>query len=475
MVLNPSRGPAVHSGVTSHAAGDLCRMMLVTPASSLEVAVPSDVPLHDLMPALLGCAGPGLADSGLDHDGWVIQRLGEPALDEERTLTALAVRDGETLHLRPRRSELPVIDYDDLITGVAEGVRGRPDRWSDRMTRVMFLALMSLALVVAWAVLLLDGPEVPRAAAAAGAALLALVTGAVVARVLDDTALGGLLGLASVLFAAQAGYLAAAVPGTDSGPARTLAAGAAALTVTVLAMGAVARWLPGFAAALTAAAALAIGGLLSLTAGLERGQSAAVVLVVALVFNATVPMTAFRLADLRLPLLPTTADELQDQIEPVGAGRVLERAVVADQYMTALFAAVGLVCGAALFALDPADGWAPATLYGASCAALLLRARVLTGAGQRIALLVPAVLGCAAGVVGAAGELTPVLRPVGPVPLLVVVAGLLLAAARVLPGRRLVPYWGRAAEIGELLIGVSMLPVLLAVLGTYGWALALFG
>ncbi|MER6913308.1 type VII secretion integral membrane protein EccD [Streptomyces sp. NPDC000594] len=461
--------------MNSNATGGLCRMMLVTPDSALEMAVPSDVPLYDLLPALLAQAGPELADRGLDHDGWVVQRLGEPPLDEERTLAALTVRDGETLHLRPRRAELPALDYDDLITGVADGVRARPDRWSDRLSRWTLLALAALAPLMCALVLLLDGPLVARAATAGGAALVVLATGAVAARLLADPAAGGLLGLASLVPAGVAGYLAPATPGGGPDAAQVLGAGAAALTVTVVAMAAVACWLPAFAAALAVACALTLGGLLALTAGLARGEAAAVVLVVALVLNATVPMTAFRLADLRLPLLPTTGEELQDQIEPVDADRVLTRAAVADDYMTALFVAVGVVCGASLAALEPADGWAPATLYGLGCATLLLRARALSGTGQRLALLIPAVLALMVSGTALADSLPPVLRPAVAVPVLLVVTVLLLAAARVLPGRRLVPYWGRAAEICELLIGLAVLPVLLAVLGAYGWALDLFG
>ncbi|MER6998691.1 type VII secretion integral membrane protein EccD [Streptomyces sp. NPDC000410] len=461
--------------MTTNVTSDLCRLMLVTPLSSLEVAVPSDVPLYDLLPTLLTYAGPDLADTGVDHDGWVLQRLGEPPLDEERTLATLAIRDGDTLHLRPRRAELPVIDYDDMITGVADGVRRRPDRWRDSMTRWLFLTLMGVALAVALAVLRLDGPIVPRAATAGGIALVLLVAGVLVARVADDSAPAGLLGLGAALFAALAGHLAVEVPGTDVAAPQVLAAGAAALTVTILGMAAISRWLPAYAAALTVCAAVTLGGLLSLTGGLNRTESAAVVLVVALVFNATVPMTSFRLADLRLPLLPTNAEELQDQIEPVRAPRLLQRSAIADQYMTALFTAVGLVSGGSLLVLAPAGGWAPATLYAASCVALLLRSRVLIGAGQRIALMVPAVLGLAVWTIGFAAVLPPVVRLVGPLLALVVAAGLLLAGAKMLPGRRLVPYWGRAAEIGELLIGLSMLPVLLAVLGAYQWANGLFG
>ncbi|MEU8526644.1 type VII secretion integral membrane protein EccD [Streptomyces sp. NPDC048629] len=450
---------------------ELCRLMLVTPSSSLEVAVPSDVPLYDLLPTLLIYAGPDLADVGVEHDGWVLQRLGEPPLDEERTLAALSVRDGETVHLRPRGAELPALDFDDLITGVAEGTRKRPDRWRDPMTHRLFLGLAAAALVTGFLVLLQGGSAPARAVAAAVVAALLLVGGALVARAVKDQSAGAMLGLAAVPFAGLCGYLAAAVPGVEKiQPGQVLAAGAAALVTVVLALVGISVTMPAFAAALVGAGALALGGLLSALADAKWFEAAAVVFVAALVFNVTVPMTSFRMADLRMPPLPANAEELQEDVEPLRARRLMDRAAVADHCMTALFTAVGLVCTASLLVLAPADGWAPATLSGVGCAALLLRSRVVLSAGQRLALLVPGSVGVVILVLRVSAELPLAVRLSVMVTALVVVAGACVLGARFLPGRRLLPYWGRAAEILELLVGVSMLPLVLAVLDAYSWA-----
>lgn len=473
--MNPGVGSRVPPGVTSNATNELCRMMLVTPSSSLEVAVPSDVPLYDLLPTLMTYAGQDLADVGVEHDGWVLQRLGEPALDEERTLSALAVRDGESLYLSPRRAELPVIDYDDLITGVADGVRGRPDRWRDAMTRRLFLLLMAGALAAAWTMLLMPGPPLTRAATAAGLALALHSGAAVVARAMKDTAPAGLIALFGVVFAGLAGYLAVGTAAGGVEAAQVLAAGFAALAATVLALVLVGGLHQGFAALLTVSAAVSLGGLLDTATTLNSAQSASVLLVVALVFNVMVPGTSFRLADLRMPLLPSNSEELQQEIEPMRATWLLERAAVADRFMTGLFAAVGLVVAGTLPLVALGGTWEYVTLLTVSCVALLLRSRILIGAGQRIALLAPAVLGLLMLIIGAAWLLPFELRLLGAVSGTVVTAGVLLAGARILPGRRLLPYWGRAAEILELLVGLAMLPLLLAILDAYGWAQALFG
>ncbi|MER5884187.1 type VII secretion integral membrane protein EccD [Streptomyces sp. NPDC001941] len=450
---------------------ELCRLMLVTPSSSLEIAVPSDVPLYDLLPTLLVYAGPDLADVGVEHDGWVLQRLGEPPLDEERTLAALSLRDGETVHLRPRSAELPALDFDDLITGVAEGTRKRPDRWRDAMTHRLFVGLAAAALLTGFLVLLQGGSAPARAAVAAVIALALLVGGALVARAGDDQAAGAMLGLAAGPFAGLAGYLAAAVEGEDAILAQqVLAAGGAALLAVVLALVAISVTMPAFAAALVGAGALALGGLLSALADARWYEAAAVVLVAALVFNVTVPMTAFRMADLRMPALPADADELQEEVEPFRAQRLMDRAVVADHGMTALFTAVGVVCTAALLVLATADGWAPETLSVAACAALVLRSRVVLSAGQRMALLVPGTVGLVIVLLKLSGDLPLAPRLALMAGGLAVLAGLCVLGARLLPGRRLLPYWGRAAEIAELLVGVSMVPLVLAVLDAYGWA-----
>jgi len=59
---------------------DLCRLNICGPARRVELAVPAHVPLIDLLPAMIGHLGQNLADAGLEHGGWVLQKLGEPPL-----------------------------------------------------------------------------------------------------------------------------------------------------------------------------------------------------------------------------------------------------------------------------------------------------------------------------------------------------------------------------------------------------------
>lgn len=99
----------------------LCRITIRAPESVFELGIPVDVPLVELMPVLLDYAGDGLDELALEHGGWVLQRLGAPPLDGELTARALELRDGDTLHLRPRNETLPEAAFDDLGSPCAPG------------------------------------------------------------------------------------------------------------------------------------------------------------------------------------------------------------------------------------------------------------------------------------------------------------------------------------------------------------------
>lgn len=459
-----------------HTSTDLCRIALATASGSLSVALPTDVPLNDLLPALLRMAGDGLANAGAGHEGWVLQRLGEAPLDEDATLAELGLRDGDQLHFRPRREELPAIDFDDLIAGVSSGIRDRPDRWREPMTRWLFLSALAAAAGAALAALLLPAAAPQRAVAAAALAAAAVAGAAIASRLLGDRQAGALLGCAAVLFGALAGgFVAAPSAGHGPGAPQLLAALAAALAAAALARaaaGAAGRLFLGIAAA------AGLGGIGALIAtavpALSGARAAAIVATLALALTVIVPMTAFRLAGLRLPMLPADADELQENIDPLPAAHVLDRTAVADQLMTALLAAIGAACVGALTVTGQGRGWGLLAFTVGACAALLLRSRTLVSAWQRLALLVPAAFGIAWLGLHLAARVPTTERLAAVVAGAVVADGALLAAVRLLPGRRLLPYWGRAAEILELLVALALLPVALQVLGVYHWAHGLF-
>ncbi|MGW5352704.1 type VII secretion integral membrane protein EccD [Streptomyces sp. NPDC004031] len=444
----------------------LCRLTVRAPGSALDLAVPSDIPLADLLPAIVGHAGGELAESGLEHGGWVLQRIGGPPLDAEGTPQSLELREGEVLLLRPMAEALPPVRFDNLVDGVSATMRELPHAWSPLVSRWalrgVLLAVLSAALVL---LALSGGESSSRAALAAGAALLALAGAGAAARVLDDLPGAVLLGLSAGPFAALAGSLAAG--GGQPGP-RWLAAGAAWCVAGALALTLVAACPVAFVPSVVAGVAALLAGTLMTgvhDAGLDGAGAAVAVPVV--VFGAFVPMMSFSLAGLRLPLLPTTSDQLQEGIEPYPSTEVETRTRATDQWMTGLYAAAGVICAACTAGLATDPGWAQGVTGALLALLLVLHGRSLGNAWQRLSLVLPGALGAVLLAVCAARRHGPHAQLLT-VACLLAVAALTAVVAWTVPGRRLLPYWGRAGDILQSVAAVGLLPAVLWVLDVYG-------
>ncbi|MGO4750993.1 EsaB/YukD family protein, partial [Streptomyces sp. 2MCAF27] len=164
--------------MTDTQVADLCRLTVRAPAKSVDLAVPSDVPVADLLPAVLGYGGEDLGETGIDHGGWVLQRLGGGPMDEERTLDSYDLRDGETLYLRPRTEALPEAHLDDLVAGISDTMRSRPYGWTPEASRRLLLGLAVTVLTAGLVVLALPGGSVGGRALCAAVTGLLLVAGA---------------------------------------------------------------------------------------------------------------------------------------------------------------------------------------------------------------------------------------------------------------------------------------------------------
>ena len=467
--------------VNSGAVAELCRLRFHAAGKVFDLVVPQDVPLADLLPAVLGYAGPGVEEQGVDHNGWILQRLGGEPLDEERTPLALDLRDGDTLYLRPRADALPPVHFDDLVDGIATGMKERGGAWSPRLTHGLALALALTALAAGLALLLLPGARQPRDLAAAGVGVLLLLGAASAARAVGDAGAGAALGAAAVPYLALAGALLP--PGRASGavPAELLAAGSAAAGAAVLGLAAAACSAPMFLGVLLAALLTAAAGAAGV-GGLAPTGAAALVAVLAVVLGAFVPALCFRLSGLRLPALPRNAEELQEGIEPFPARDVLDRTEVADGYLTAFHIVLGSVLGACLVVLSGAvggssgggsgggtvegRGWVLPVLTAVLSLLLLLHSRALGGVAQRLSMLLPGVLGLLLvggvwAVPARSGERLLLLAALS------AAAAALSVAAWTLPSRRLLPYWGRIADLLHTLSAIALLPLALDAVGLY--------
>ncbi|MFI6845116.1 type VII secretion integral membrane protein EccD [Kitasatospora sp. NBC_00085] len=453
--------------MSSSVVAGLCRLRFHAPGAVFDLAVPADVPLADLLPAVLGHAGADLAEEGLEHSGWVLQRLGEDPLDEEQSPEALELRDGDAIHLRPRHEALPPVHFDDLVDGVATGMNERGDNWRPALTRRLALAVALLAVAGGWVLLALPGPAGLRMAASAATAVLLLLGALSASRAMADTGAGAALGAAAVPYLGLAALL---LPGGPGGPdllgARILAASSAAAGAAVLALAAVGAAAPLFLGLLLVGAFGVLAGVLVL-AGMTPDQLVAVVTVVAVLVGSFVPSLAFRLSGLRLPMLPRNAEELQENIDPFPAASVLPRSLVADDYLMALYTAIGAVCATCLAVLAATAGWAAPVQAAALSLLLLLHGRAIGSIRQRLSLLLPGIFGGAALLVRLATGASPTERIAALVGGLLALAVALLVVAWTVPGRRLLPYWGRLADILHTLTALSLLPLALQVCGVY--------
>jgi type VII secretion integral membrane protein EccD len=450
----------------------MCRLVVCGPSRQIEVAVPAHVVVADLLPALLHHLGEGLADAGLAHGGWVLQRVGAVPVDEESSVATLGLNDGEVVHLRPRAEQLPEVDFDDLIDGIATGVRDRAGRWRPEMSRWVAWAVSGVLLALGLVALAGDGPVGARALVAVGVAVLALAGAFAVARAAEERIFGVVLAVAGVGYATATGLI---MPGGAEavGP-QVFAGSVGGAAAAVVAAGLLGVATPLFTGLATTLLLGAVGGAVATAAGLGGVGAAAVVAVVATVLVPMVAMVAFRLAGMRLAPLPTQPEHLQEEISPEPAAPVMDKAAVTDRYMTALYAGLGAATTVALLVVGRAGGWAELTLVALVALVWLLSARPMTSAWHRLAQAVPALAGLATVALAGLAVLPPLGR-LGTLSVLPVAVTALLMASRSLPERRMMPYWGRVGDVAQTAATLLTVPILLAVLGVYGYFRAIGG
>ncbi|MFF3653267.1 type VII secretion integral membrane protein EccD [Streptomyces sp. NPDC002181] len=466
--------------MTENSVNSLCRLTVRAPAKLIDLAVPSDVPVADLLPTLVEYAGENLAESGLEHSGWVLQRLGGERLAEELSIESLGLRDGDTVYLRPHTDQLPEVHLDDLVDGISTTMQQRPYGWTATISRRVLLSWAAAVLAAGFALLCVPGSSGSlRALAAAGVAVLLLAGAGSASRAVGDAASALALALPAICYLGLAGWL---LPGGElAGPylyqalgSRVLAAGAAATGGAMIALTVVAAYAGVFVAAAVVGLSGALAGGLMVAADLAPAQTAGVVALAAVLFGAFVPSLSFRLAGLRLPLLPTNAQQLQEGIEPHPPAVVAQRATLADDWMTGLYGAAGAVCTGALLGLATRPGLSSLLTIGALTLLLVLHSRGLGNTLQRISLLLPSGIGLLLLLFAAATSFSPHGRLLLLATLLAVTAALTVASWTV-PGRRMVPYWARAAELLHSAAAIATLPLAIWVLGVYGYLRGLNG
>jgi type VII secretion integral membrane protein EccD len=439
------------------------RITVVAPRGRVDVSLPAQSPIAELLPALVYLSG---AARGGQPGGWALSRLGGTPLATATTVAAAGIRDGEVLYLNPAAAVPEPMVFDDVVDAIASAAHDRPGRWGPETSRRVGAALAGLATAGIAAALASAGLPWPSTPVAAGAvAVLLLVAGGALARVSGDSMTGAAV-VAGALPAAAIGG-ATALPGSAwHAPASVGLGLAAAAVLAVLGTVVVAGRAGWFVAAFVAAAVGAAAAAATAAFAAPPTTAAAVVAVLAVALGPAFPPLALRLGRLPAPRLPSDVTAFRRDDTPVAGPAVTHGTQIARDALAALLTAASVCAlGAATLLLHAGNGWAW-SLTAAAGLALTLRARAYAGIGQRAALLaggVTMLAGAAvrAAVSGGTGERLGLAAALA-------LAGVVCATCAVrAPQGTPSPYRTRLLDGVELLAMLSLAPLAAAQTGVF--------
>ena len=466
----------------------LARITISAPQRRVDVALPEHVPLAELLPEVLRHAGEGLADDGERHGGWLLRRTDGVPLTIAQGLFPQGVRDGEVLHLVPAREDWPELEYDDVVEAIAEGARRRGTVWTPASTRTATVFSGALLLGIGLVAVLAAGPSWAGSAyVGLGVGLLLALAGVTASRAYGDARAGAALGVCAMPYAFAGGAVLVSSGSADrvgvfpllpwlGGP--ELMTGSVALLL-VAALGGI-----GVAAGLRVFTAGAMVGLLgAITALISIWTSAAggaAVLISVLVCGiGMIPLLAIRFGKVPMPpvTLPTgSGAEGFTAAQTAGAADLArdrpDRATVfaavtrTEELLAGMLLGHAVLAGGAFLVLGAAGSVSARILIAVTAAALLLRSRLFVTLRQRVPLLCAGLFGVAAlGVDLLTGAGTPVRLGVSAAA--VILALSTMAAGATYSRKPPSPYLGRAADLLDTLVVVSVIPVACAVAGLY--------
>lgn len=448
----------------------------MAPSRRIDLALPEHLPLVGLLPAVLRQADEDPSD-GSAQGGWALRRTDGTMLDLARTLNNQNVRDGETLHLVPRRAEWPELTYDDLMEAVADGARRRGRAWTPAATRLTGLIVAGILLAIGLAVVLTTGkPGVTGGAAALGVAIVLLVGGMLLSRAMSDSVAGAVVAGLALPYAVAGGVLiiAGGEPLSSFGAPHVLLGSAMLLVAGVLGILGVGDGSRVFVAAVFAGLAGCLAGALAY-GPLDAAGAAAVVVGVCALLLPAMPLLAVRLGKMPMPVLPRSVEDLvRDDPQPSRA-QVYQATARADEVLTGMIFGAATVTVAGLIALAAAGTVATLLLAGVVTAAHLLRVRLVATVRHRIPLLVTGLTGIALLPLLGASDTAPTMRVIALLPGVLLVAGIAVAAGLTYSKRRPSPRLARLGDIADVVLQLSIVPVACSVLGLYSFMRALGG
>jgi type VII secretion integral membrane protein EccD len=463
----------------------LARVTISAPQRRVDVALPEHVPLAELLPEMLRHAGEGLADDGEKHGGWLLRKVDGAVLATGQGLFPQGVRDGEVLHLVPARAAWPELEYDDVVEAIADGARRRGAAWTPASTRAATITAGGVLLGVAALALLVVGPAVSGAPfLGLGAALVLAFGGVAASRAYGNARVGGALGGYALPFAFVGGATLIASgdpaglldPFGWLGAPELLGGTVAMLLVAVLGGVGVAAALRVFAAGATVGCLGTVAALIAVMFAGAGGAGAAAILIAVLICGiGAMPLLAIRFGKVPMPpvALPT-GSEAERGFTGAGGGAGRERpdtdrvfAAVArtEELLTGMLIGHATLAVCAFVVLVAGGGLWGTILVAVSAVSLLLRSRLFVTVRQRVPMITAGLVGLGTlgfGIGGSGG-----LRTLVVVAVLLVLALVTVVAGATWSTRPPSPYLGRAADLLDTLIVVSVVPVACAVLGLY--------
>ena len=457
----------------------LARLTIRAPRRRLDLAIPHQVPLAELLPEVLrraGEAGPEADGSAAPPGGWILRRGDGGSLQGDTALAHQGVRDGDVLYLVPRNLSWPEPEYDDVIEEIAANAKKHGRTWDASSTRTFSLVAAGLVLFTGLRVLVAVGPErVVPALAAAGLAAVLLAAGGLLSRALGDGVAGAAAGGMALPYAAVAGVLFAAgdQPTLQLGADQLLVGASAMLFVSIVGAIAVGHGLRIFAGGVTAGAFALIGA--NLGFAVSSAGAAAILVVILVAGIGLAPLLAVRLGKLPLPVVTSSAEAIANERKPERPA-VLAAVVRADEILAGSLLGISVAALGCVAVLTRTEGISGPLLGGLVSGALLLRARLFPSVAARLPMLASGLIGLALTAAAVAASSGSGTRLIG-VALAFFAVVVLLGTAATAHRRRVggSPYLGRIADILDITTVVALAPVACAVLNLYTWVRGLAG
>lgn len=211
---------------TAIAAGAVLRLSIVSDDRRLDVSVPAQIPLIELLPGFARKLG--MLDPTLAHGGYALHSSSGTPLDPARGIGSQGVHDGELLTLVRGGLLTETRVYDDVVEAVIDATSQQHGSWTPRDSSRTALAVSVTFLTLCAFLLIGAGRNFELSVILAGAGAVVLIATSVVLARLGQSEAGAALGLAAAAYGGIAGYLVA--PG-DTIWGWPIAAGALGLVI----------------------------------------------------------------------------------------------------------------------------------------------------------------------------------------------------------------------------------------------------